>query len=1808
MDVTGKFESNRVMYSYPGPGDNSFPPNSAVLEVGFQNPINIDTVTNSSVKLYPVNANGTDGTQINFSALDASNDKRSVYGTLGSSLSAGQKYHLVVTTAITDENGNNLMAFDAWNPNATTAYDIYFTTNSNNDTTAPQVWGTSLDSYKNTNGQVINVPQFLPIRIQFSKKMNSSTITDSDISDASSTIQIRDSENNRLVGDVVYLPEEKAALVNLASAFTPGANYTLIVKTTVTDLLGNALAQEYSQAFSVTPMADTVKPFIAQAECEEFECRIFFSEPVKKSQAESLKNYVLESPSGVSVSLSNKKIQYESMGQMVVIKDLSLKSDAFFKITVSNIQDLANNDLATTEDDPLTDNSAQLKVGASGLDPNVQRSIDGTNNNFNEFEGYVWANYDFFEAKMDKSAFTAGSFGLVSDKFGASMTGGGFRAEPMNKSTSQSTMWFIDVPVDQVIAENSYLQLKFPEGTVVSTATKPNSCMTNPGNGCSPVNGDINGPGTGTLTFTIDNLNDASRTVLLKLTGGATQARDFLTLDLNAIKTPSTKKDFNTDGYTVELSVLDSARRKVAGPYTSSPFFITGGGTAKIEGTITATGVDNGQTFDLQLGSPWSGVLSNTVTFSGGTATYKFENLQPGDYDIFLPSIVSLDKSSVATDYRTPPPPHFNVSDGVTKTYNFSLNDLSGAQDVNGNTLQTLTVNVTGGTATKKGVVEANSWSGHYKKEFTFDGDGAASVTFRAQQGQYFVNVWDYMPAFTFGPPPTPSFIPPAPKSVNVNGSLDADESSADTLGFVVLTPNRYISVTVKDENNNGIPNVDIFCQEPESMFGGGNGGRTSTDGVAMIRLFEGDFKCEAFVPGMQPMPPQKVRVTSSHNSEGNAATVVFTLKTAGLYKISGTVTSGSETVAYSPVWCNRVDDSGNWTPDWSNTGTDGSGAWSVLVAAGTWRCQADIMGYGPTDATEKTVSTTDVTGVTLSPPNDVVLFTGTIQINGAAPTQGGGVYAQRENGEQKFTNSKLDDNGTFTLRVKESNTDTYTVGVFIPGVLDKVLETGVSAAANSDLGTVDLSSGVALSTVTINLKNASNAAFNSEKAFVEITGTSAKNFKEFSGSSTSLQVPNGSGYKVRVTTKESGPLAEQTDVTVSADVALNFALLSNPVTISGKVTDADSAANQQGAFVSVLNPITGFKAEVQTNSSGNYTIQTPPNATYNVSVRKTGYLPEPPISQVVTTSAVSNLNFAIDAEAQGISITGTVTLGSTTANNNATVSARCTNGASVMDAVDNLGAYEVKLHQSSTITCTLEAYADGYTTPTANKQTVTPSTSQSGKNITATSTGGTIKPTKSSTVNPEQSSKVSDTDAGVEFNIPSGAITSSLTSATISMKKTGNIPKQTGNASIAADGIEISITDANGKAELSQPLTIVYDYATDSITDVQAENMTMAYLNESTGEWVDLPTTLDTTANTFTFSTDHFTVFGPKTNNDSVAPAAPTGLTATATSGQVVLNWADNAEADIDNYNIYRSTSSGVAISDSNQINTSSVAVSNYTDTTVSNGLTYYYAVTAVDSSGNESVISSEVSAAPVATSTVNSSSNTSGGGSTGYPPVVSIHQVSNSGEPEAELEAEVDSSSEEAVVTSEDQDQQQPNAEVSGGQVSFDFTNTDYEGHWAETYIDNVISLGLAQGVALNTFAPERNITRAEYTKMIVKAAGYLVPNKATKKSYGDVDLAAWYAPYIEVAKAAGMVKGYEDGTFRPNDTINRAEALKLLMEGLLTDKRVALDPTQGLLVNFGLTENPFTDLDLDTWYAEYVLDAYARGLVSGYEDHAF
>lgn len=126
--------------------------------------------------------------------------------------------------------------------------------------------------------------------------------------------------------------------------------------------------------------------------------------------------------------------------------------------------------------------------------------------------------------------------------------------------------------------------------------------------------------------------------------------------------------------------------------------------------------------------------------------------------------------------------------------------------------------------------------------------------------------------------------------------------------------------------------------------------------------------------------------------------------------------------------------------------------------------------------------------------------------------------------------------------------------------------------------------------------------------------------------------------------------------------------------------------------------------------------------------------------------------------------------------------------------------------------------------------------------------------------------------------------------------------------------------------------------------------------------------------------------------------------------------------------------------------------------------------------------------------------------------------------------------------------------------------------------------------------TVRPGANITRAEVATIFFRLLTDETRESYWSQSSGFTDVAsgAWYNNAVSTLTRAGILDGYEDGSFRPNASITRAEFTKIA---------VSFFKHAG-----GASSNPFNDVPDSAWYAEFIKAAAELGLIDGYEDGTF
>ncbi|MCL5046960.1 MAG: S-layer homology domain-containing protein [Actinobacteria bacterium] len=116
----------------------------------------------------------------------------------------------------------------------------------------------------------------------------------------------------------------------------------------------------------------------------------------------------------------------------------------------------------------------------------------------------------------------------------------------------------------------------------------------------------------------------------------------------------------------------------------------------------------------------------------------------------------------------------------------------------------------------------------------------------------------------------------------------------------------------------------------------------------------------------------------------------------------------------------------------------------------------------------------------------------------------------------------------------------------------------------------------------------------------------------------------------------------------------------------------------------------------------------------------------------------------------------------------------------------------------------------------------------------------------------------------------------------------------------------------------------------------------------------------------------------------------------------------------------------------------------------------------------------------------------------------------------------------------------------------------------HWAYPYVQAARARGIINGLDQSHFGPRMNITREQIVAMIVRAARAVEPVKSESKSFTDVEAERWSAGYIQAAYRAGIVNGMGPDVFKPGDPATRAQAMAMIRRLLLAETKPEFLPT--------------------------------------------
>lgn len=154
-----------------------------------------------------------------------------------------------------------------------------------------------------------------------------------------------------------------------------------------------------------------------------------------------------------------------------------------------------------------------------------------------------------------------------------------------------------------------------------------------------------------------------------------------------------------------------------------------------------------------------------------------------------------------------------------------------------------------------------------------------------------------------------------------------------------------------------------------------------------------------------------------------------------------------------------------------------------------------------------------------------------------------------------------------------------------------------------------------------------------------------------------------------------------------------------------------------------------------------------------------------------------------------------------------------------------------------------------------------------------------------------------------------------------------------------------------------------------------------------------------------------------------------------------------------------------------------------------------------------------------------------------------------------------------------------------------------SDIVGHWAESAIKKAIKEEIVSGYPDGSFKPNRSLTRAEFSLMLINKLG--LAGEAPALTFSDRDqIGDWAQNAIELAVGKGIINGYADHSFRPNGAISRAEMVVMITRAL----GLSLELEGGIQSDFA------DEQEIPLWAKSAVTAAKQQGWIKGRDNNRF
>lgn len=174
------------------------------------------------------------------------------------------------------------------------------------------------------------------------------------------------------------------------------------------------------------------------------------------------------------------------------------------------------------------------------------------------------------------------------------------------------------------------------------------------------------------------------------------------------------------------------------------------------------------------------------------------------------------------------------------------------------------------------------------------------------------------------------------------------------------------------------------------------------------------------------------------------------------------------------------------------------------------------------------------------------------------------------------------------------------------------------------------------------------------------------------------------------------------------------------------------------------------------------------------------------------------------------------------------------------------------------------------------------------------------------------------------------------------------------------------------------------------------------------------------------------------------------------------------------------------------------------------------------------------------------------------------------------------------------------------------YEFSDIKNSGKWYYKYVNSLGSKGILNGMGDGTFAPSNPVTRAELATMFVKATEHIISYRLdTSKSFKDVPKGKWYYEYVMKCASLGIVNGYGDGNFGPNNPATREEVavmIRKIVEAIGSFNSQPLPQINSSTSKAELAKIYKDSASISSWSRDYVLFCNKLSIMIGDENKNF